>query len=80
MGVDFLHLLHIRFDLPHPCRCVTIVCNATDCDDATATAALEACGYRPKTAIVMVLCGVGAEEAKAMLDKADGRVAKVLEK
>ena len=61
-------------------RCVTIVCNATDCDDATATAALEACGYRPKTAIVMVLCGVSAEEAKAMLEKADGRVAKVLEK
>ena len=61
-------------------RCVTIVCNATGCDDATATAALEACGYRPKTAIVMVLCGVSAEEAKAMLAKADGRVAKVLEK
>ena len=61
-------------------RCVTIVCNATGCDDATATAALEACEYRPKTAIVMVLCGVNAEEAKAMLSKADGRVAKVLEK
>ncbi|MBR2047637.1 MAG: N-acetylmuramic acid 6-phosphate etherase [Oscillospiraceae bacterium] len=61
-------------------RCVTIVCNATGCDDAAATAALEACGYRPKTAIIMVLCGVGAEEAVAMLDKADGRVAKVLEK
>lgn len=61
-------------------RCVTIVCNATECDDATATAALEACGYRPKTAIVMVLCGVSAEDAKAMLEKADGRVAKVLEK
>ena len=61
-------------------RCVTIVVNATGCDDATATAALEACEYRPKTAIVMVLCGVGAEEAKAMLSKADGRVAKVLEK
>ena len=61
-------------------RCVTIVVNATGCDDATATAALEACEYRPKTAIVMVLCGVGAEEAKAMLAQADGRVAKVLEK
>ena len=61
-------------------RCVTIVCNATGCDDATATAALEACGYRPKTAIVMVLCGVGAEEAKEMLAKADGRVAQVVEK
>ena len=61
-------------------RCVTIVCNATGCDDKTATAALEACGYRPKTAIVMVLCGVGAEEAKEMLAKADGRVAQVVEK
>ena len=61
-------------------RCVTIVCNATGCDDATATAALEACGYRPKTAIVMVLCGVNAEEAKEMLAKADGRVAQVVEK
>ena len=61
-------------------RCVTIVVNATGCDDATATAALEACEYRPKTAIVMVLCGVSAEEAKAMLGKADGRIAKVLEK
>ena len=61
-------------------RCVTIVGNATGCDDAAATAALEACGYRPKTAIIMVLCGVNAEEAVALLDKADGRVAKVLEK
>lgn len=61
-------------------RCVTIVCNATGCDDATATAVLEKCGYRPKTAIIMILCGVEAEEALALLDKADGRVAKVLEK
>ena len=61
-------------------RCITIVCNATECEEAAATAALEACGYRPKTAIVMILCGVDAETARAMLDKADGRVAKVLEK
>ena len=61
-------------------RCVTIVVNATGCDDAAATAALESCGYRPKTAIIMVLCGVGAEEAVEMLAKAEGRVAKVLEK
>lgn len=61
-------------------RCVTIVVNATGCDDAAATAALEACGYRPKTAIIMVLCGVNAEEAVEMLAKAEGRVAKVLEK
>ena len=61
-------------------RCVTIVCAATECDEATATAALETCEYRPKTAIVMVLCGVGADRAKEMLGRADGRIAKVLEK
>ena len=61
-------------------RCVTIVCAATECDEATATAALEACEYRPKIAIVMVLCGVAAEEAKEMLAKADGRIAGVLGK
>ena len=61
-------------------RCVTIVCAATECDEATATAALEQCEYRPKIAIVMVLMGVGAEEAKALLSRAGGRIAKVLEK
>lgn len=60
-------------------RCVTIVCTAAECDEQTAVTALEACGYRPKIAIVMVLCGVGAENAQAMLDAAGGRVAKVLE-
>ena len=59
-------------------RCVTIVCAATDCDEATATAALEACEYRPKIAIVMVLMGVDAAKAKEMLENAGGRVAKVL--
>ena len=59
-------------------RCVTIVCAATECDEAAAIAALEACEYRPKTAIVMILCSVDAEEARAMLEKAGGRVAKVL--
>ena len=39
-------------------RCVTIVCAAAECEEAVAVAALEACQYRPKTAIVMVLCGV----------------------
>jgi N-acetylmuramic acid 6-phosphate etherase len=61
-------------------RCVTIVCAATECDEATATAALEQCEYRPKIAIVMVLMGVDAEKAKALLSKADGRIAKVLKK
>ncbi len=61
-------------------RCLTIVCEATGCDEAAAAAALEACEYRPKTAIVMVLMGVDAQEATALLRQADGRVAKVLGK
>ena len=60
-------------------RCVTIVCAATDCDEASAVAALEACEYRPKTAIIMVLCGVDAETARGMLEKAGGRIAQALE-
>jgi N-acetylmuramic acid 6-phosphate etherase len=59
-------------------RCVTIVCAATECDETAAVAALEACGYRPKTAIVMVLCGVDAETARTMLQNADGRIAGAL--
>ncbi len=59
-------------------RCVTIVCTAAECDEAAATAALEACEYRPKIAIVMVRKGVSAQEAKTLLDQAGGRVAKVL--
>ncbi len=61
-------------------RCVTIVCSATECDEATAVAALETCDYRPKVAIVMILCGVRAQEARAMLEKADGRISGVLGK
>ena len=60
-------------------RCVTIVCSAAECTEAEATKALEACSYRPKVAIVMVLRGVDAETACAMLQKAESRIAKVLE-
>lgn len=59
-------------------RCVTIVCAAAECDESAAVAALEACGYRPKTAIVMVLCGVDADTAVKMLQKAGGRIAGAL--
>lgn len=60
-------------------RCVTIVCSAAECSEAEATEALEACDYRPKVAIVMVLRGVDADTARRMLEKAEGRIAKVLE-
>lgn len=61
------------------CRCRRIVCAAAEVDEQTAAAALEACGYRPKTAIVMLRLGVGAEEAKDLLERAGGRVAAALE-
>ena len=61
-------------------RCQTIVCAATECDEATAVAALEACEYRPKIAIIMVCLGVDAEEARKLLEKADGRISGVLSK
>ena len=48
-------------------RCVSIVCAAAECDEAAATAALEQCGYHPKIAIVMLLCGCNAEEAEKRL-------------
>lgn len=59
-------------------RCVTIVCAATECSEEAATAALEACAYRPKIAIVMVLMGVGAAEAQALLSRTDGRIAEII--
>lgn len=60
-------------------RCVTIVRAATACEEAAAVDALESCGYRPKAAIVMILCGVDAGKAQALLEQAGGRIAKVLE-
>ena len=59
-------------------RCVTIVCNATQCGEETAVAALEQCEYRPKVAIIMVLLGVDAEKARELLANSGGRIAQVL--
>ena len=56
-------------------RAVSIVCTVTGVDDATAQKALEACSFSCKTAIVMLLLGVDADEAKKTLEKADGRIA-----
>ena len=59
-------------------RCVSIVCAAAECDEAAATAALEQCGYHPKIAIVMLLCGCTAEEAEKRLAEKDGYIARVV--
>ncbi|WP_288653727.1 MULTISPECIES: N-acetylmuramic acid 6-phosphate etherase [Pantoea] len=53
-------------------RQINIVKQATECDDATAQQALTACGGHCKTAIVMVLASLTAEEARALLDQNRG--------
>ena len=61
-------------------RCRRIVCTAAEVDGETAGEALEQCGYRPKTAIVMLRLGVDAEAARKLLDGSGGRVAAALER
>ena len=59
-------------------RCVSIVCAAADCGEAEAEQALSQCGYHPKIAIVMLLCGCTAEEAEKRLTGAHGYIAEVV--
>ena len=61
-------------------RCQRIVSSAAEVDEDAARDALDQCGYRPKTAIVMLRLGVGAEEAKNLLEQSGGRVAMALER
>ena len=60
-------------------RCVTIVREAVGCEEDQAVSALEACGYRPKVAIVMLLKKIDAEQARELLEQAQGRIARVVE-
>lgn len=53
-------------------RQITIVMDATECDRATAEAALQQCHRHCKTAIVMVLTGLDAAQVKAVLEKNNG--------
>ncbi|MDF7647372.1 N-acetylmuramic acid 6-phosphate etherase [Pantoea sp. Acro-805] len=59
-------------------RQINIVKQATDCDDATAQQALNACQGHCKTAIVMVLAGLDATEAKALLKQNSGFIRQAL--
>jgi len=59
-------------------RQVNIVMQATDCDDATASTALTACGGHCKTAILMVLADLAADEAKALLSQHQGFIRQAL--
>ncbi len=60
-------------------RAVSIVCTAAGVEADEAKAALEQCGFRCKTAIVMLLLGVTAAEAEAALEGARGHISKALE-
>ena len=55
-------------------RAVRIVAEATGCPEDEARSALEESGRHAKTAIVMILGGVGAPEARERLARADGFV------
>lgn len=55
-------------------RAVSIVRSAAQVDEETALSALRQADFSCKTAIVMLLCGVGAEQARAMLNGVDGHV------
>jgi N-acetylmuramic acid 6-phosphate etherase len=60
-------------------RAKGIVTAATGCTRSRAEQALAACGYRIKTAIVMIQRDSSAAEAQRRLDNADGFVRKALE-
>jgi N-acetylmuramic acid 6-phosphate etherase len=55
-------------------RSVALTRMATDCDDTTATAALNANGFRVKCAIVMIGCRLDATAADARLAAVQGSV------
>lgn len=60
-------------------RQVSIVMEATECDRTTAQAALDACKRHCKTAIVMILADLNAEEAKQLLAENKGFIRRALQ-
>jgi N-acetylmuramic acid 6-phosphate etherase len=59
-------------------RQINIVMQATDCDQQLAKQALDACGGHCKTAIVMVLANLNAEQAKQLLNDNGGFIRQAL--
>jgi len=60
-------------------RCISIVCSSAHVSEKTASETLEQCGYNPKTAIVMLVCRLGPEEAKELLLQAEGKIARAVQ-
>ena len=60
-------------------RALRLTMAAAGADEARAQAALTASGMRVKVALVMLKAGVGADEAEARLDAAQGSVQRALD-
>ena len=61
-------------------RSITLIKKVTGCTEEKARIAFEASLKQPKIAIVMVLLGLDREEAKLLLEKADGHISAIVEK
>ncbi|WP_373716814.1 N-acetylmuramic acid 6-phosphate etherase [Roseateles sp.] len=59
-------------------RALALTVRASGASEADAQAALAACGHHVKTALVMLKRDVGAEEARRLLDAAEGSVRRAL--
>lgn len=59
-------------------RALALTMRASGAGEAQAQAALQQCDHHVKTALVMLRRGVGADEARALLDAADGSVGRAL--
>lgn len=59
-------------------RCKRIVSEATGVTEEEAARVLDQCDYRPKIAIVMLLCGVNADGARSLLEAHDGRISSAI--
>jgi N-acetylmuramic acid 6-phosphate etherase len=58
-------------------RSIKIIREITGVPEWDAEAAFYASGKRPKTAIVMILMGIGRDAAERLLEDADGRIARI---
>ncbi|MEG1426970.1 MAG: N-acetylmuramic acid 6-phosphate etherase [Oscillospiraceae bacterium] len=60
-------------------RAIRLVCVATECGETEAEAALSACNYHVKTAILMVMLHCDAKKSKELLLENHGYIRKALE-
>lgn len=59
-------------------RALALTVRASGASEADAQAALSACDHHVKTALVMLKRGIGADEARTLLDAVDGSVSRAL--